>query len=203
MARKGHTQKRDVLADPLYNNKVVTKLINNIMPVLEVKARRIGGATYQVPIEVRADRRQALALRWLTLYSRNRGEKTMEERLANEILDAANNTGASVKKKEEMHKMASFQYAVVDVLTSHAVEAAKNLGYDKVAIAGGVASNSALRAEMKEACEKAGLKFYYPSPIFCTDNAAMIGVAGYYEYINGTRSGLDLNAVPNLKLGER
>ena len=99
--------------------------------------------------------------------------------------------------------MASFQYAVVDVLTSHAVEAAKNLGYDKVAIAGGVASNSALRAEMKEACEKAGLKFYYPSPIFCTDNAAMIGVAGYYEYINGTRSGLDLNAVPNLKLGER
>ena len=99
--------------------------------------------------------------------------------------------------------MASFQYAVVDVLTSHAVEAAKNLGYDKVAIAGGVASNSALRVEMKEACEKAGLKFYYPSPIFCTDNAAMIGVAGYYEYINGTRSGLDLNAVPNLKLGER
>ena len=99
--------------------------------------------------------------------------------------------------------MASFQYAVVDVLTSHAVEAAKNLGYDKVAIAGGVASNSALRAEMKEACEKAGLKFYYPSPIFCTDNAAMIGVAGYYEYINGTRSGLDLDAVPNLKLGER
>ena len=130
MPRKGHTQKRDVLADPLYNNKVVTKLINNIMldgkkgvaqkivygaferamnnimPVLEVKARRIGGATYQVPIEVRADRRQALALRWITLYSRKRGEKTMEERLANEILDAANNTGASVKKKEDMHKMA-------------------------------------------------------------------------------------------------
>lgn len=143
--RKGHTQKRDVLADPIYNNKVVTKLINNIMldgkkgvaqkivygaftrveektekpalevfeaamnnvmPVLEVKARRIGGATYQVPIEVRPDRRQALALRWLTTYSRNRGEKTMEERLANEIMDAANNTGASVKKKEDMHKMA-------------------------------------------------------------------------------------------------
>ena len=80
--------------------------MNNIMPVLEVKARRIGGATYQVPIEVRADRRQALALRWITLYSRQRGEKTMEERLANEILDAANNTGASVKKKEDMHKMA-------------------------------------------------------------------------------------------------
>ena len=143
--RKGHTQKREVLADPLYNNKVVTKLINNIMldgkrgvaqkivygaftrveeksgkpalevfeeamnnvmPVLEVKARRIGGATYQVPIEVRADRRQALGLRWLTTYSRKRAEKTMEDRLANEIMDAANNTGASVKKKEEVHKMA-------------------------------------------------------------------------------------------------
>ncbi len=74
--------------------------MNNVMPVLEVKARRIGGATYQVPIEVRADRRQALALRWLTLYSRKRGEKTMEERLANEIMDAANNTGASVKRKK-------------------------------------------------------------------------------------------------------
>ena len=133
--RKGHIQKRDVLADPIYNNKVVTKLINNIMldgkkgvaqkivygafervaektgrdalevfeeamnnimPVLEVKARRIGGATYQVPIEVRPDRRQALALRWLTVYSRKRGEKTQEERLANEILDAVNNTGAAV-----------------------------------------------------------------------------------------------------------
>ena len=145
MPRKGHTQKRDVLADPLYNNKVVTKLVNNIMldgkkgvaqkivygafakveeksgkpalevfeeamnnimPVLEVKARRIGGATYQVPIEVRPERRQALALRWLTLYSRKRGEKTMEDRLANELLDAMNNTGASVKKKEDTHKMA-------------------------------------------------------------------------------------------------
>ena len=145
MPRKGHTQKRDVLADPMYNSKVVTKLINNIMldgkkgvaqkivygaferiadksekqaievfeeamnnimPVLEVKARRIGGANYQVPIEVIADRRQTLALRWLTTYSRQRGEKTMEERLANEILDAANNTDASVKKKEDMHKMA-------------------------------------------------------------------------------------------------
>lgn len=143
--RKGHIQKRDVLVDPLYNNKVVTKLINNIMldgkkgtaqkivygafdriaektgkdavevfeeamnnimPVLEVKARRIGGATYQVPIEVRPDRRQALALRWITLYTRKRGEKTMQERLANELMDAANNTGASVKKKEDMHKMA-------------------------------------------------------------------------------------------------
>lgn len=145
MPRKGHIQKRDVLADPLYNNKTVTKLINNIMldgkkgvaqkivygafdkvaaktgkeaievfeeamnnimPALEVKARRIGGATYQVPIEVRPDRRQALALRWLTLYSRKRGEKTQEDRLANELMDAANNTGASVKKKEDMHKMA-------------------------------------------------------------------------------------------------
>ena len=145
MPRKGHIQKRDVLADPLYNSKVVTKLINNIMldgkkgvaqkivygafakveaktgeaaldvfekamnnvmPVLEVKARRIGGATYQVPIEVRAERRQALGLRWLTMFSRKRGEKTMEDRLANEILDAANNTGASVKRKEDVHKMA-------------------------------------------------------------------------------------------------
>ncbi len=143
--RKGHTQHRDVLADPIYNSKVVTKLINNIMldgkkgvaqkivygafakveeksgkpalevfeeamnnvmPLLEVKARRIGGATYQVPIEVRPDRRQALGLRWLTFFSRKRSEKTMEDRLASEILDAANNTGASVKKKEEMHRMA-------------------------------------------------------------------------------------------------
>ena len=143
--RKGHTQKRDVLADPIYNSKVVTKLINNIMldgkkgiaqkivygafatveekigksaldvfeeamnnimPTLEVKARRIGGATYQVPIEVRPERRQALGLRWLTFFSRKRSEKTMQERLANEIMDAANNTGAAVKRKEDMHKMA-------------------------------------------------------------------------------------------------
>ena len=145
MPRKGHTQKRDVLADPLYNNKVVTKLVNNIMldgkkgvaqkivygafnrltektgkdavevfeeamnnimPVLEVKAKRIGGATYQVPIEVKPERRQALALRWITMFSRKRGEKTQEERLANELMDAANNTGAAVKRKEDMHKMA-------------------------------------------------------------------------------------------------
>ena len=145
MPRKGHTQHRDVLADPMYNSKVVTKLINNIMldgkkstaqkivygafnkveeksgkpalevfeeamnnvmPVLEVKARRIGGATYQVPIEVRAERRQALGLRWWTTFSRARGEKTMEERLAGEIMDASNNTGASVKRKDDMHKMA-------------------------------------------------------------------------------------------------
>jgi len=143
--RRGNVAKRDVLPDPVYNSKLVTRLINNIMydgkkgvaqkivygafdrvaektgrdamevfeeamnnimPVLEVKARRIGGATYQVPIEVRPDRRQALALRWLTVYSRKRGEKTQEERLANEILDAVNNTGAAVKKKEDMHKMA-------------------------------------------------------------------------------------------------
>ncbi len=145
MPRKGHTPKRDVLADPIYNSKIVTKLINNIMldgkkgvaqkivygafarvedksgkpalevfeeamnnvmPMLEVKARRIGGATYQVPIEVRPDRRQALGLRWLTMFSRKRSEKTMEERLANEIMDAANNTGSAVKRKEDMHKMA-------------------------------------------------------------------------------------------------
>jgi small subunit ribosomal protein S7 len=86
--------------------EVFEEAMNNIMPVLEVKARRVGGATYQVPIEVRADRRQALALRWLTMFSRKRGEKTMEERLANEILDAANNTGSAVKRKEDMHKMA-------------------------------------------------------------------------------------------------
>ena len=86
--------------------EVFEEAMNNIMPVLEVKARRIGGATYQVPIEVRPERRQALALRWLTVYSRKRGEKTQEERLANEIMDAANNTGAAVKKKEDMHKMA-------------------------------------------------------------------------------------------------
>ena len=91
-------------ADPAI--EVFEEAMNNIMPVLEVKARRSGGATYQVPIEVKPDRRQALALRWMTSYSRARGEKTMEERLANEILDAANNTGASVKKKEDMHKMA-------------------------------------------------------------------------------------------------
>ena len=145
MPRKGHIAKRDVLPDPIYNNKVVTKLINNIMldgkkgvaqkivygafdriaeetgkdalevfteamnnimPALEVKARRIGGATYQVPIDVRPDRRQALGLRWLTMFSRKRGEKTMVDRLANEILDAANGTGAAVKRKEDMHKMA-------------------------------------------------------------------------------------------------
>ena len=145
MPRRGFTAKRDVLPDPLYNSKLVTKLINNIMldgkkgvaqkivyeafdiikdktgedplsvfekamenimPVLEVKARRVGGATYQVPSEVRPDRRQTLGLRWLTTYSRGRSENTMRERLAAEIMDAANNTGASVKKREDVHKMA-------------------------------------------------------------------------------------------------
>ncbi|MGN0298508.1 MAG: tRNA (adenosine(37)-N6)-threonylcarbamoyltransferase complex transferase subunit TsaD [Lachnospiraceae bacterium] len=99
--------------------------------------------------------------------------------------------------------VASFQKAVVDVLVSHAIEGTKEHGFKKLAIAGGVASNSALRAAMKEACEKEGIDFYYPSPIFCTDNAAMIGVAAYYEYQKGVRHGWDLNAVPNLKLGER
>ena len=145
MPRRGNIAKRDVLADPIYNSKLVTKLVNsimldgkkgvaekivygafdrvaektgkepleafeealnNIMPVLEVKARRVGGATYQVPMEIRPERRRTLGLRWLTLYSRKRGEKTMEERLAGEILDAINNAGGACKKKEETHKMA-------------------------------------------------------------------------------------------------
>lgn len=109
-------------------------------------------------------------------------------------------------KGEEVHKAdvaASFQEAVVDVLSQHGVEAAKELGYKKLAIAGGVASNGAFREKMKERCLEAGIDFYYPSPIFCTDNAAMIGVCGYYEYRKGTRSGWDLNAVPGLKIGSR
>ena len=145
MPRRGQIAKRDVLPDPLYNSKLVTRLINNvmcdgkkgvaqkivydafdiireqtgkeplevfeaamanIMPELEVKARRIGGATYQVPIEVRPERRQTLGLRWITVYSRQRSERTMKERLANEILDAVNSTGAAFKKKEDMHKNA-------------------------------------------------------------------------------------------------
>lgn len=143
--RKGYIAKRDVLPDPIYNDKVVTKLINNIMldgkkgiaqkicygafdiirektgkdplevfeqalnnvmPVLEVKARRVGGATYQVPMEVRPERRQALGLRWLVSYARTRGERTMKERLAGEILDAVNGLGGAFKKKEDTHKMA-------------------------------------------------------------------------------------------------
>ncbi len=145
MPRKGYIAKREVLADPIYNSVIVTKLINNIMldgkkgvaqkivydafeiikektgkdplevfgeamdnimPVLEVKARRVGGATYQVPMEVRPERRQTLGLRWLTRYSRERNERTMKERLANELLDALNGTGGAVKKREDTHKMA-------------------------------------------------------------------------------------------------
>ena len=98
---------------------------------------------------------------------------------------------------------ASFQKAVTDVLVEHSMDAVKAYGLNKFAIAGGVASNSSLRAAMKEACNRNGIEFYYPSPVYCTDNAAMIGVAGYYEYIKGVRSGYDLNAVPALKLGER
>ena len=98
---------------------------------------------------------------------------------------------------------ASFQQAVVDVLVDNAIRAAKDYHMDRLAIAGGVASNGALRAAMEAACEKEGIRFYRPSPIFCTDNAAMIGVSAYYEYQKGTRHGWDLNAVPNLKLGER
>ena len=98
---------------------------------------------------------------------------------------------------------ASFQQAVVDVLVDNAIRAAKDYHMDRLAIAGGVASNGALRAAMEAACEKEGIRFYRPSPIFCTDKEAMIGVAAYYEYIRGTRHSWDLNAVPNLKLGER
>ncbi|MEE1115726.1 MAG: 30S ribosomal protein S7 [Clostridia bacterium] len=145
MPRRGRISKRDVLPDPMYNSKLVTKLINNVMydgkkgvaqtivydafriveekvgqnpleafqealenvmPVLEVKARRVGGSTYQVPMEVRAERRQTLGLRWMVLYARSRGEKTMSERLACEIIDAKNSAGGSFKKKEETHRMA-------------------------------------------------------------------------------------------------
>ena len=98
---------------------------------------------------------------------------------------------------------ASFQHAVVEVLVEHAISAVKQYGFHKLAMAGGVASNSALRAAMSQACEKENIQLYYPSPIYCTDNAAMIGAAGYYEFIKGTRHGWDLNAVPGLKLGER
>ncbi|MBQ9984634.1 MAG: tRNA (adenosine(37)-N6)-threonylcarbamoyltransferase complex transferase subunit TsaD [Lachnospiraceae bacterium] len=98
---------------------------------------------------------------------------------------------------------ASFQYAVIDVLTTHAIKATKEMGMSKLAVAGGVASNSSLRESLKEACEKEGIAFYHPSPLYCTDNAAMIGVAGFYAYEKGVRHGLDLNAVPNLKIGQR
>ena len=98
---------------------------------------------------------------------------------------------------------ASFQQAVIDVVTDNSVRAAKDYGCTKLALAGGVASNTALRENMKKACESNNIEFYYPSPVYCTDNAAMIGVAGYHEYMSGTRHGFDLNAVPNLKIGER
>ena len=98
---------------------------------------------------------------------------------------------------------ASFQNAVIDVLVGNAMKAIDEFGMDKFAIAGGVASNGTLREAMRKACEEKGVAFYHPSPIFCTDNAAMIGVAAYYDYLAGKRDGLDLNAVPNLKLGER
>lgn len=110
-----------------------------------------------------------------------------------------------MKQQEVNYKdvAASFQYAVIDVLTCHTIQAAKELGLHKVAIAGGVASNSSLRQNMQEACDRENVRFYYPSPVYCTDNAAMIGAAGYYAYCNGVRNGLDLNAVPNLKIGQR
>jgi N6-L-threonylcarbamoyladenine synthase len=109
-------------------------------------------------------------------------------------------------KQEEINRAdiaASFQEAVVDVLVTRTILAAKDFGMNQVALAGGVASNSSLRETMSNACKENGLTLFYPSPIFCTDNAAMIGAAAYYEYIKGTRSGLDLNAIPNLKIGER
>ena len=145
MPRRGNVPKRDVLPDPVYNSKLVTKLINsimldgkkgvaqkivydafdiikektgknpaeafeaameNVMPVLEVKSRRVGGSNYQVPMDVRPERRQTLGLRWITAYSRSRGEKTMKERLAGELMDAANGVGGAVKKREDTHKMA-------------------------------------------------------------------------------------------------
>ena len=119
MSRKNRAPKRDVLPDPLYNSQLVTRLINrvmldgkrgtameNIMPVLEVRARRVGGSNYQVPVEVRPERRTTLGLRWLVTIARLRGEHTMQDRLAKEILDAANNTGAAVKKREDTHRMA-------------------------------------------------------------------------------------------------
>ena len=119
------------------------------------------------------------------------------------VLNYINQNKMRGKEIEAADLAASFQQSVVEVLVEHTMLAAKDYHMDKVAIAGGVASNGTLRQAMKEACEKNGLKFYHPSPIFCTDNAAMIGVAAYYEYKKGTRHGWDLNAVPNLKLGER
>ena len=123
--------------------------------------------------------------------------------LKSAVLNYLNGCQMKGETINEADVAASFQKAVVDVLVEHSITAVKQYGYDKFAIAGGVASNSTLREAMRQACEKDNIHFYHPSPIFCTDNAAMIGVAGYYEFINGVRSGMDLNAVPNLKLGER
>lgn len=123
--------------------------------------------------------------------------------LKSAVLNYLNQNKMQGKDINEADIAASFQEAVVDVLVDHTIQAAKDYHMDKVAIAGGVASNGTLRKAMQDACERNSLKFYHPSPIFCTDNAAMIGVAAYYEYIKGTRHGWDLNAVPNLKLGER
>lgn len=115
-------------------------------------------------------------------------------------LNACEMKGTAVNRADVA---ASFQQAVIDVLVDKAVSAARQLGENRIAVAGGVASNSALRAAMQQGCDAADLELVYPSPVYCTDNAAMIAVQGYYEYMAGTRSGLDLNAVPNLKIGER
>lgn len=123
--------------------------------------------------------------------------------LKSAVLNYLNSCQMKGEKIVTQDVAASFQKAVVDVLVEHAMNAVKQYGYDKLAIAGGVASNSALRKALGDACEKEGIAFYHPSPIYCTDNAAMIGAAAYYEYRKGVRHGFDLNAVPNLKLGER
>ena len=123
--------------------------------------------------------------------------------LKSSVLNYINHAKMTGERINVADLAASFQNAVVEVLVSRTVDAAGQYGFTKVAIAGGVASNTALREGMGEACRKAGLSLYYPSPILCTDNAAMIGAAAYYEYRNGARAGWDLNAVPNLKLGER
>ena len=123
--------------------------------------------------------------------------------LKSAVLNYLNSCKMTGEEINEADVAASFQKAVIDVLTDHSISALKEKSSVKLALAGGVASNKHLRAAMKEACEKNNIEFYYPSPVYCTDNAAMIGVAGYYEYINGTRHRYDLNAVPGLKLGER
>lgn len=123
--------------------------------------------------------------------------------LKSSVLNYINQCHMKEQEVKEADVAASFQEAVVDVLVTKTIRAAKDYQMTKIAIAGGVASNSSLREGMVKACQENGLTLYYPSPIYCTDNAAMIGVAGYYEYIKGTRHGLDLNAVPNLKIGQR